>query len=68
VNALLQVVDPANIGGFFAQLQVDVHTPAFAATLMRASEPPHWWSGFDIRCHLVASPKSECQIQNSTRT
>jgi len=29
VNALLQVVDPANIGGFFAQLQVDVHTPAF---------------------------------------
>jgi YjbE family integral membrane protein len=29
VNALLQVVDPANIGGFFAQLQVDMHTPAF---------------------------------------
>jgi YjbE family integral membrane protein len=29
VNALLQVVDPANIGGFFAQLQVDIHTPAF---------------------------------------
>ena len=29
MNALLQVVDPANIGGFFAQLQVDVHTPAF---------------------------------------
>ncbi len=29
MNALLQVVDPANIGGFFAQLQVDMHTPAF---------------------------------------
>ena len=29
MNALLQVVDPANIGGFFAQLQVDVHTAAF---------------------------------------
>ena len=29
MNALLQVVDPANIGGFFAQLQVEMHTPAF---------------------------------------
>jgi YjbE family integral membrane protein len=29
VNALLQVVDPANIGSFFAQLQVEMHTPAF---------------------------------------
>jgi YjbE family integral membrane protein len=26
---LLQVVDPANIGGFFAQLHADVQTPAF---------------------------------------
>ena len=29
MNALLQVVDPANIGSFFAQLQVEMHTPAF---------------------------------------
>jgi YjbE family integral membrane protein len=29
VNALLQAIDPANIGGFFAQLHVDVQTPAF---------------------------------------
>jgi YjbE family integral membrane protein len=26
---LLQVVDPANIGAFFTQVQVDMHTPAF---------------------------------------
>jgi YjbE family integral membrane protein len=29
VNGLLQVVDPANIGAFFAQLQVDMQRPAF---------------------------------------
>jgi YjbE family integral membrane protein len=29
VNALLQLVDPAGIGGFFAQLQVDVQSAAF---------------------------------------
>jgi YjbE family integral membrane protein len=29
VNALLQLVDPAGIGGFFAQLRTDVQTPAF---------------------------------------
>jgi len=29
VNWLLQVVDPANIGGFFTQIQTDVQTPAF---------------------------------------
>ena len=29
MNLLLQVVDPANIGGFFTQLQADVHRPAF---------------------------------------
>jgi YjbE family integral membrane protein len=29
VNLLLQVVDPANIGAFFTQLQVDVQRPAF---------------------------------------
>jgi YjbE family integral membrane protein len=29
VNALLQVVDPANIGGFFAQLHVEMQTPVF---------------------------------------
>jgi YjbE family integral membrane protein len=29
VNWLLQVVDPANIGAFFAQVQVDMHSPAF---------------------------------------
>jgi YjbE family integral membrane protein len=29
VNALLQVVDPANIGDFFAQIQTDMQTPAF---------------------------------------
>jgi YjbE family integral membrane protein len=29
VNWLLQVVDPANIGGFFAQIQTDMQTPAF---------------------------------------
>jgi YjbE family integral membrane protein len=29
VNALLQVVDPANIGAFFAQLHIDVQRPAF---------------------------------------
>jgi YjbE family integral membrane protein len=29
LNLLLQVVDPANIGAFFTQLQVDVHRPAF---------------------------------------
>jgi YjbE family integral membrane protein len=29
VNWLLQVVDPANIGGFFGQVQADMQTPAF---------------------------------------
>jgi len=29
VNWLLQVVDPANIGAFFAQVQTDMQTPAF---------------------------------------
>jgi len=29
VNLLLQVVDPANIGGFFGQVQADMQTPAF---------------------------------------
>jgi YjbE family integral membrane protein len=29
VNALLQLVDPVNIGDFFAQLRIDVQTPAF---------------------------------------
>jgi YjbE family integral membrane protein len=29
VNLLLQVIDPANIGAFFTQLQADVHRPAF---------------------------------------
>jgi YjbE family integral membrane protein len=29
VNALLQLVDPAGIGGFLAQLRTDVHTSAF---------------------------------------
>jgi YjbE family integral membrane protein len=29
VNGLLQVIDPANIGAFFAQLQVDMQRPAF---------------------------------------
>jgi YjbE family integral membrane protein len=29
VNWLLQVVDPANIGAFFAQVQVDMQSPAF---------------------------------------
>ena len=29
MNALLQLVDPAGIGGFFAQLQVDMQTSAF---------------------------------------
>jgi YjbE family integral membrane protein len=29
LNLLLQVIDPANIGAFFAQLQADVHRPAF---------------------------------------
>jgi YjbE family integral membrane protein len=29
VNWLLQIVDPANIGGFFAQVQTDMQTPAF---------------------------------------
>jgi YjbE family integral membrane protein len=29
VNALLQLIDPADIGGFFAQLRIDVQTPAF---------------------------------------
>jgi len=29
VNALLQLVDPANLGGFFAQLRIDMHTSAF---------------------------------------
>ncbi len=29
MNALLQLVDPAGIGGFFAQLRTDVQTPAF---------------------------------------
>jgi len=29
VNSLLQVVDPANIGGFFTQIQTDVQTPVF---------------------------------------
>jgi YjbE family integral membrane protein len=29
VNALLQAVDPANSGAFFAQIQADIQTPAF---------------------------------------
>jgi YjbE family integral membrane protein len=29
VNALLQAVDPANSGAFFAQIQADMQTPAF---------------------------------------
>jgi YjbE family integral membrane protein len=29
LNWLLQVVDPANIGAFFAQVQIDMQTPAF---------------------------------------
>jgi YjbE family integral membrane protein len=29
VNSLLQVVDPANFGGFFTQVQTDMQTPAF---------------------------------------
>ena len=29
MNWLLQVVDPANIGAFFAQVQIDMQTPAF---------------------------------------
>ena len=29
MNLLLQVVDPANIGAFFSQLQADIHRPAF---------------------------------------
>jgi YjbE family integral membrane protein len=29
VNWLLQVVDPANVGAFFAQIQTDMQTPAF---------------------------------------
>ncbi|MGC1558900.1 MAG: TerC family protein [Bradyrhizobium sp.] len=29
MNLLLQVVDPANIGGFFGQVQADMQTPAF---------------------------------------
>jgi YjbE family integral membrane protein len=29
LNLLLQVIDPANIGAFFAQLQADVQRPAF---------------------------------------
>jgi YjbE family integral membrane protein len=29
VNGLLQVVDPVNVGAFFAQIQTDMHTPAF---------------------------------------
>ena len=29
MNALLQLVDPANIGGFFVQIQTDMQTPAF---------------------------------------
>jgi YjbE family integral membrane protein len=29
LNLLLQVIDPANIGAFFTQLQVDVQRPAF---------------------------------------
>jgi YjbE family integral membrane protein len=29
VNALSQLLDPADIGGFFAQLRLDVQTPAF---------------------------------------
>jgi YjbE family integral membrane protein len=29
VNWLLQVVDPATLGGFFAQLRTDMHTPVF---------------------------------------
>jgi len=29
VSALLQLVDSANVGGFFAQLRADVQTPAF---------------------------------------
>ena len=29
MNSLLQVVDPANFGGFFTQVQTDMQTPAF---------------------------------------
>lgn len=29
MNWLLQVVDPANLGGFFRQVQADMHLPAF---------------------------------------
>jgi YjbE family integral membrane protein len=29
LNWLLQIVDPGNIGAFFAQVQVDMHSPAF---------------------------------------
>jgi YjbE family integral membrane protein len=29
VNSLLQAIDPANIGAFFAQVQTDMQTPAF---------------------------------------
>jgi YjbE family integral membrane protein len=29
VNALLQIVDPANLGSFFAQIRTDVQTPVF---------------------------------------
>jgi YjbE family integral membrane protein len=29
VNSLFQVVDPANVGAFFAQVQTDMRTPAF---------------------------------------
>ncbi|SHH15064.1 YjbE family putative metal transport protein [Bradyrhizobium erythrophlei] len=29
MNWLLQVVDPATLGGFFAQLRTDMHTPVF---------------------------------------
>ena len=29
MNSLFQIVDPANLGGFFAQVQADMQTPAF---------------------------------------
>ena len=29
MNALLQAIDPANIGAFFAQTKIDMQTPAF---------------------------------------
>ena len=29
MSSLLQAIDPANIGAFFAQIQTDIHTTAF---------------------------------------